>query len=147
MSCRKGWSSMRQSLRMALELVAYQEGTVWIGVKPKGSPLKDAIGLHTGSGEHYVEAGASIHRTWGVAFGAVSPEVERVEVRNERGEAFEGRIVPLPASFHEEYRAALGRGNQLSVRLQPGRLRRQGALDRQRDGPDSQARSHGRGEA
>ena len=91
-----------------LELVAYQEGTVWIGVKPKGSPLKDAIGLHTGSGEHYVEAGASIHRTWGVAFGAVSPEVERVEVRNERGEAFEGRIVPLPASFHEEYRAAWG---------------------------------------
>ena len=92
-----------------LELVAYQEkGTVWIGVKAKGSAMEDAIGLHTGSGEHYVEATASIHHTWGVAYGAVSPEVERVEVRNERGEAFEGRILPLPASFHEEYRAAWG---------------------------------------
>lgn len=93
----------------SLELVAYQEkGTVWVGVKPKGSPLKQAIGLHTGSSEHYVEATASIHRTWGVAFGAVSPEVERVEVRNERGEGFEGRIVPLPAAFDEEFRAAWG---------------------------------------
>jgi len=92
-----------------LELVAYQEkGTVGIGVKAKGSAMEDAIGLHTGSGEHYVEATASIHRTWGVAFGAVSPEIERVEVRNERGEAFEGRIVPLPASFGEEFRAAWG---------------------------------------
>jgi len=31
-----------------------------------------------------------------------------VEIRNERGEAFEGRIVPLPASFDEEFRAAWG---------------------------------------
>jgi hypothetical protein len=93
----------------ALQLVAYLEkGTVWIGVKSKGSPLKDAIGLHTGSGDHYLEATASIHRTWGVAFGAVSPEIERVEVKDERGEAFEGRIVPLPASFGEEFRAAWG---------------------------------------
>lgn len=64
--------------------------------------------MHTGSREHYVEATASIHRTWGVAFGAVSPEIERVEVRNERGEGFPGRIVPLPASFEDEYRAAWG---------------------------------------
>lgn len=93
----------------ALQLVAYQEGgTVWIGVKPKGVALKEAIGLHTGSREHYMESSASIHRTWGVTFGAVSPEVERVEVRNEQGEAFEGRIVALPASFHEEFRAAWG---------------------------------------
>jgi hypothetical protein len=92
-----------------LELVAYQEGgTIWIGVKPKGSPLNQAIGLHTGSRERYVEATASIHQTWGVAFGAVSPEIERVESRNERGEAFQGRIVPLPASFDEEFRAAWG---------------------------------------
>jgi hypothetical protein len=70
--------------------------------------LKQAIGLHTGSSEHFIEATASIHRTWGVAFGAVSSEIERVEVRNERGEAFEGRIVPLPASFDEEFRAGWG---------------------------------------
>jgi len=43
-----------------------------------------------------------------VAFGAVSPEIERVEVRNERGETFEGRIVPLPATFDEAYKAAWG---------------------------------------
>jgi len=92
-----------------LQLVAYREmETVWIGVKSKGSPLKDAMGLHTGSSERYVEATSSIHQTWGVAFGAVSPEIKRVEVRNERGEAFEGRIVPLPESFDEEFRAAWG---------------------------------------
>jgi hypothetical protein len=92
-----------------LQLVAYQDrGTIWIGVKQKGSALKEAIGLHTGSSEHYVEATASIHRTWGVAYGAVSPEIERVEIRDERGEDFEGRIVPLPESFDEEFRAAWG---------------------------------------
>lgn len=92
-----------------LELVAYQEeGTIWIGVRPKGSPLRQAIGLHTGSDERFIEATASIHRTWGVAFGAVSPEIERVEARNERGEPFRGRIVPLPASFDGGFRAAWG---------------------------------------
>jgi hypothetical protein len=93
-----------------LELVAYEaEGATWIGVKPKGSPLKMAIGLHTGSEKnHYLEATAHIHGTWGVAFGAVSPEIERVEVRNERGESTPARIVPLPSSFAEEYRAAWG---------------------------------------
>jgi hypothetical protein len=93
----------------SIELVAYQErGTIWIGVRSKGSLLKEAMGLHTGSGEHYVEATASIHQPWGVAFGAVSPEIERVEVRNEQGKAFEGRIVPLPESFDEEFQAAWG---------------------------------------
>ncbi len=31
-----------------------------------------------------------------------------MEVRNERGEPFPGRIVPLPPSFEEQYRAAWG---------------------------------------
>jgi hypothetical protein len=31
-----------------------------------------------------LEVTAEIHGTWGVAFGAVSPEIDRVEVRNER---------------------------------------------------------------
>lgn len=93
-----------------LELVAYEaEGIIWIGVRPKGSPLKGALGLHTGSNkEHYLEVTAEIHGTWGVAFGVVSPEIERVEVRNERAEPFAGRIVPLPGSFEEQYRAAWG---------------------------------------
>ncbi len=97
-----------------LELVAYKDkGTVWVGVRPKDGSLKmamavGAIGLHSGSKERYLEVTASIHGTWGVAFGAISPEIERVEVRNERGESFPGRIVPLPGSFEEEYRAAWG---------------------------------------
>jgi hypothetical protein len=84
--------------------MAYEAGgLVWIGVRPKGSPLKGALGLHTGSNkEHYLEATVEIHGIWGVAFGAVSPEIERVEVRNERGESFPGRIVPLPVDFEEE---------------------------------------------
>ena len=74
-----------------IELVVYQSGgTVWVGVRPKGwshvdgSPVESAIGLHTGSEEHYVEATLSLHLTWGVAFGAVAPEVERVAVRNDQ---------------------------------------------------------------
>jgi hypothetical protein len=55
-----------------VELVAYQSrGAVWVGIRPKGwshvdgSPTRSAIGLHTGSEEHYVEASAEIHRTLG----------------------------------------------------------------------------------
>ncbi len=55
-----------------------------------------------------METTASIHRTWGVAFGAVAPEVERVAVRNEGRELFPAVIIPLPASFEEEFRAAWG---------------------------------------
>jgi len=93
-----------------LELVTLQaKGTVWIGVKLKGLPLESAIGLHTGSEKNqYFEATAEMHGTWGVAFGAVSPEIERVEVWNERGKSFPARIVPLPVHFGEQYRAAWG---------------------------------------
>lgn len=93
-----------------VELVAYKaKGTVWIGIRPQGSSVGEAIGLHTGSNKkHYLEATAAINGTWGVAFGAVSPEVERLEVRNERGESFPGRIIPLTGSFEEEYRTAWG---------------------------------------
>lgn len=98
-----------------IELVVYQSnGIVWVGIRPKGwsyadgSPTESATGLHTASEEQYVEATASIHRTWGVAFGAVAPEVQRVAVRNERREVFPAVIVPLPASLDEEFRAAWG---------------------------------------
>jgi hypothetical protein len=98
----------------AVELVAYKaRSTVWIGIRPKGrraeeSPMRGAIGLRTGSNERYVDATASTHRTWGVAFGAVAPEVERVVVRNEGRELFPAVIIPLPTSFEEEFRAAWG---------------------------------------
>lgn len=97
-----------------VELVAFKaRSTVWIGIRPKGlrvkkSPMRGAFGLRTGSNERYVETTASIHRTWGVAFGAVAPEVERVAVRNEGRELFLAVIIPLPASFEEEFRAAWG---------------------------------------
>jgi hypothetical protein len=98
-----------------IELVAYRSrGAAWVGIRPKGwshvdrSPTRSAIGLHTGSEEHYVEASAEIHRTWGVTFGAVAPEVARVAVRNEHRELFPGIVIPLPASFNEEFRAAWG---------------------------------------
>src|SRR5256885_15322625 len=61
------------------ELVAHRRQTVWIGIRRKGWPRVDgsatqsAIGLHTGSAEHYVEASVSIHGTWGLAYGGVSP--------------------------------------------------------------------------
>jgi len=96
------------------ELVAHRRETVWIGIRRKGWPRVDgsatqsAIGLHTGSAEHYVEASVSIHGTWGLAYGGVSPEVERVAVRNERREVFPARIIRLPPPFEEEYRAAWG---------------------------------------
>jgi hypothetical protein len=79
----------------------------WPG-RSKGSPAHTAIALHTRSEEHYVAATASIHGTWGVAFGAVAPEIERVAVRNQQRELFAGKIIPLPPSFGEEYRAAWG---------------------------------------
>ena len=97
-----------------IELVAYRSGgTVWVGVRPKGwsheeSPVEYAIGLHTGSEEHYVEATLSMHRAWGVAFGAVAPEVERVAVRNDQRDVFPAVIIPLPAFLDEDYRAAWG---------------------------------------
>jgi hypothetical protein len=98
-----------------IELVAYRSsGTVWIGIRPKGwshlhgSPTESATGLHTGSEERYVEATASIHRTWGVAFGVVAPEVRRVAVRNERREVFPAVIITLPDSLEKEFRAAWG---------------------------------------
>jgi hypothetical protein len=93
-----------------IELVAYEDkGVAWIGIRYQGSSVTDALGLHTGSGkERFLEVAAGINGTWGVAFGAVSPEVIRVSVRNERGESFDGRILSLPPSFQEEYRAAWG---------------------------------------
>ena len=86
------------------ELLAYRaKGTTWIGYRPKGWPseakgsaVQGSIGLHTGSREHALEVTASLHGTWGLAFGGVAPEIERVAVRNERGEVFPAKIIPLP---------------------------------------------------
>jgi hypothetical protein len=97
----------------AIELVAFNRtSTVWIGIRPKGrraeeSPMRGAIGLHTGSSATWRQRRRPI-APWGIAFGAVAPEVERVAVRNEGRELFPAVIIPLPASFEEEFRAAWG---------------------------------------
>jgi hypothetical protein len=91
------------------ELFAYRpKRTVWIGARPKGSNSPEAFGLHTGSRQPYVEASMALFDTWGIAYGAVGPEVRRVEVRSSLGRTFPARIVPLPDGFEEEYRAAWG---------------------------------------
>ena len=98
------------------ELLAYRaKGTTWIGYRPKGWPseakgsaVQGSIGLHTGSREHALEVTASLYGTWGLAFGGVAPEIERVAVRNERGEVFPAKIIPLPGSYREPFRAAWG---------------------------------------
>jgi hypothetical protein len=102
----------------ALELVAYRANeATWIGIRPKGGSTYMAIGLHTGSTTPYIEATASIRSpAWGVAFGAVAPEILRAEVRAEEGEVFPARIIPLPGDFDEEYRAAWGIATWSAVR-------------------------------
>ena len=99
-----------ETLEGSLELVAYKANRrVWVGIRWKGSPSHHtAIELHSGSVKHSIQASASIHVGWGVAFGAVSPNIDRVEIRNDRGELSPGRIIPLPSAFDEDYRAAWG---------------------------------------
>jgi len=91
--------------------VRRQYENVLVGVSFETQPGA-AIGLHGGSREHYVEGSCSIYQKggqgWGVAFGAVAPEIERVAVRSDDGEMFPARIIPLPPEFGEDYRAAWG---------------------------------------
>ena len=64
----------------------------------------------------------------------VAPEVERVEVRNDRGERFPARLVALPDGYQEAYRAAWGVATDLE-RVPADRLRRAGPADRSGDDP------------
>jgi hypothetical protein len=93
-----------------MELVVYEaKDIVWIGVRARGGPLTDAIGLHTGSDrDRYLETTTSSKGTWAVAFGGVSPEIDRVAIRNEQGEETGATVLSLPPSFNEDYRAAWG---------------------------------------
>jgi hypothetical protein len=93
--------------RVALVATANQ-GAVWVGVdRVDGGPL-GAIELRSASIETQVIVTARIHPTWALAWGAVAPGIVRAEVRNEEGETFPARIVPLPAEIEREYRAAWG---------------------------------------
>lgn len=93
----------------AVQLFAYEhDQAVWIGVRSEISGLEGALGLHTGSDDHYVEATTQIHDNWAVLWGAIAPEIHSVAIRNEQGEIFPAEIVELPPTFNEPYRAAWG---------------------------------------
>jgi hypothetical protein len=90
-------------------LVAYGDGgSVWVGIdRVDGEPL-GAIELRSGSTEGQMTGTATVYPTWALAWGAVAPGIVRAGVRNEEGETFPARIVPLPAELEREYRAVWG---------------------------------------
>jgi hypothetical protein len=92
-----------------LRLFAFGGGDdVWIGVRAESGEALGAIGLHTGSRDREVAVTASIHRDWAVTWGGISSGAVRAEVRNEIGQSFEARIVPLPDQFASTDRAVWG---------------------------------------
>jgi hypothetical protein len=91
-----------------LRLVAFEEGgTVQVGVARDRGELLTSIGLRGRPPMDY-EPYAWRDHGWAVAFGGVPPVAASAEVRNEDGEVFPARIVPLPPELHTEDRAAWG---------------------------------------
>jgi hypothetical protein len=91
-----------------LRLVAFEgSGSIQIGVTKEDGALLTSIGLHGRPPMEY-EPYAWRDRGWAVAFGGVPLDAARAEVRNEDGEIFPARIVPLPAELDTEDRAAWG---------------------------------------
>jgi hypothetical protein len=90
-----------------LRLVALEEGSaLQVGVTDGRGALLASIGLRGPSMDY--EPYAWRARGWAVAFGGVPPDAASAEVRNEDGDAFPARIVPLPPELHTEDRAAWG---------------------------------------
>jgi hypothetical protein len=90
-----------------LELIAFREkGAVQIGVVDGTGHLVADIPVH-GTSIPY-EPYAWRDRGWAVAFGGVPPGAVRAEVRNDDGEVFPTKILPLPAELATEDRAAWG---------------------------------------
>ena len=90
-----------------LRLLAFRaDDGVRIGVANGSGDLLADIPVH-GSSIDY-EPYAWRARGWAVAFGGVPPGAARAEVRNDDGEVFPARIVPLPAELATEDRAAWG---------------------------------------
>jgi hypothetical protein len=90
-----------------LELVAFEEdGSLQVGVAREGGELLESIPVHGPSMDY--EPFAYRARGWAVAFGAVPAAATRAEVRNEDGDVFPARIVPLPAELETEDQAAWG---------------------------------------
>lgn len=90
-----------------LELIAFREnGEIQIGVADGTGQVLADIAVH-GTSIPY-EPYAWRARGWAVAFGGVPPGAARAEVRNDDGEVFPARILPLPDEFATDDRAAWG---------------------------------------
>ncbi len=90
-----------------LRLLAFrQDGGYLIGVAKGSGPILADIPAHGTSIEY--EPYAWRDRGWAVAFGGVPPGAVRAEVRNDDGEVFPARILPIPAELETEDRAAWG---------------------------------------
>ena len=89
----------------SIRLLAYRkDGAVRVGVADASGRLLSDIGV---DGPRY-EPSAWRDRGWAVAFGGVPPGAARAEVRNDDGDVFPARILPLPAEFATEDRVAWG---------------------------------------
>ena len=90
-----------------LRLLAFRENRViQIGVADGSGQVLADIPVH-GTSIPY-EPYAWRARGWAVAFGGVPPGAAHAEVRNDDGEVFPARILPLPGEFETEDRVAWG---------------------------------------
>jgi hypothetical protein len=90
-----------------LQLIAFREnGVIQIGVADGTGQVLADISVH-GTSIPY-EPYAWRARGWAVAFGGVPPGAVRAEIRNDEGAVFPARILPLPAEFATDDRAAWG---------------------------------------
>jgi hypothetical protein len=90
-----------------LQLIAFREnGEIKIGVAAEAGDVLADIAV-PGTSIPY-EPYALRDRGWAVSFGGVPPGAVRAEVRNDDGEVFPARILPLPVELATEDRAAWG---------------------------------------
>ena len=90
-----------------LQLIAFRDSdAIQIGVVDGTGHLFADMPVH-GTSIPY-EPYAWRDRGWAVAFGGVPPGAVRAEVRNDDGEVFPAKILPLPAELATEDRAAWG---------------------------------------
>ncbi|MGH2662631.1 MAG: hypothetical protein ACRDH8_07435 [Actinomycetota bacterium] len=98
-----------RSAEGVVELAVYEANqNVWLGVSRDSEGMIGAIGLGTRSRERDVDTSAFIDETWAVAWGSVSGRVARAELRNDDGEVFPARIIPISPMFSIEGRAVWG---------------------------------------
>jgi hypothetical protein len=93
----------------AIELVAYREGDdFWVGLARAEGERLGATAPRSGSVASRVTGAVKWFGSWGLGWGVVGPRIVRAEWRNDSGESFPAKIVPLPADLDPEYRAVWG---------------------------------------